>query len=79
MACVELYGDVHPAQSQTPTQLPIGFYGYFIGVISVSVSLSVSGSVNTPQRIQCKFGQDSLQPDQVMQCLFIPLEDAIPT
>ena len=47
MGCIELCGDVHTAQRQTLTEIPIGFFGNFSVSMSVSiyVSVSISGSV----------------------------------
>ena len=41
---IELFGGVHTAQRQTATQIPIGLGAN----LSVTVSFSVSGSVNAP-------------------------------
>ena len=48
MGCTELCGDIHTAQRQTSTEIPIGFCANLSVSVSVSVSASMLGSVNTP-------------------------------
>ena len=54
MGCIELDGGIHTGQSQTSTEIPIGFCIDLLVFVSVSVSVlrSVSGSVNAPLVIQ---------------------------